>query len=496
MKNKISNLLSSLVLISGVEKFDDCLQKKENFLLEIDEVRAKISDLTNLINSNRYFDEDTYLLDKKTVLTIQNKVKKLQNDQSLLKDDLRKVIEQENFFNKKIEIGKENVEKYTELLKNISYKLVDKNVNLEYYEHLMEKNSAKLDYWNVFVKNLIKQKDSMDVTSDVLKASKDQIEYEINNLKERIIEINHDLENDFNYINKALKEEDESKLDELNKKIALLEKEFSDFLISVEYLSYEFLDLIEKENYIYAHSKLSEIVWKIEYIPYALENNFENLAFKQKLMKKEKFELTEKIKTNDYFNEYSNSFKSRLKDLNFLLEENRKDIIVIKKLINHIDKQRTFSLSSKINDLDIPEEILANYNGDLNHLIEYSVILKNTSLKYLEKYRDKLNDEIEFITKKLISKDGFVDESRRLKDIETIKELATNIEFVDHRLKHKINVYEAKENIETLLNSLDFENFVVDIPIDNSSELVFYKVINVVNLDENVIDLTGVGNEG
>lgn len=490
IKNKIYNLLNLLVDLTSKSSISDLENEKNKMLDEIDLTRKKINDLTKLMETNRYFDESAEILDKNTVVALQKKVKKLQSDEEILKTDLKKSIEDEKFYKEKIELGKENVDKYKELLKNISYKLVDKNVNLEYYNHLQSKNEERLDYWNNFVRKLEKELASKDNNSDILKSSKDNFEYEIKNLKQRILEINKNLENELNYFNHGLKQRDEIKLNELNKKIEKLEKEFEIMVTSVPYLANDFINLVNEESYIYAHSKLNEIIWEVEKVPYALITDYEMLIDKLKILKKEKNNLKEKIKNNDYLNEKSKYLKIRLKDIYYFLEENKKQIIEVKKTINYIDKEKVFELSSKINDLNLPEEMIANYNSDLNHLIEYSILLKNTSLKYLESYRKKLNEELDDISKKLALKDGLVDEDKKLKDIEKIKELSFDIDCISHRLDNKLDVYNIKETIDMLLDSIDFEYEIKT--KTKKTDLIYLKVVEIILPEDDIIDLTGV----
>lgn len=491
MKGKIYNLLQILINLSGEKSDIDLVSKKNQLIEEIDSTRNKINELSKLMESNRYFDEAAQNLDKNTVIALKNKIKTLKNDEKLIKIELKSVLETEKFYNEKINLGKLNVEKYAELLKNISYKLVDKGINLDFYNSLLTKNSGKLDYWNNFVKKQEKELSEKNSNSECLKAYKENFEYEINKYRDRIDEINHNIENDLNYFNRELKEQDEKAIKSLNEKIVSLEKEYDNTVDSVSYLGLELIELIDDESYIYAKSKLNEIVWKTESVPYILENNYEKLESNLKIMKKEKEVLRSNISNNDYLNDSYKKLNSRLKDLHYLLEDNKKDIIEVKKLINYIDKDRCFSLAAKINDLNESEEMLANYNADLNHLIEYSVILKNTSLKYLESYRKKLNEELDEISKKITLKDGLVDESKKLKDIESIKGLSEKIDHITNRLNNKGDLYEIRDNLEMLIDSMDFDYLIEVVP--HKDELVYLKVIEIIEpIRDDIIDLTGV----
>lgn len=495
MKEKIYNLLNLLIKVSNDNIDDNLVQTRNTLENDIKETRKKIIEHEKLMDSNRYFDESQQLLDKNTINELEKKSNYLKNEISSIKSKLKTAVETEKFLNEKISLGKENVEKYAELLKNITYKLVDKDVNLEYYDQLMNKNESKLDYWNKFVKT--NEKDWTEKSNIVteLKANKESYEYDLSKIREKIEETNHNLENELNYFNRELKEQDEKEHSKLNEIINNLEQSYDELINSVGFKALEFIELVDEENYIYAGSKLKEIIWKLEYIPYALDNNYENLENNLKNLKKEKNNIQIKIKNNDYLNENSKIQKNRLHDLNILLEQNRLHIIEVKKMINKIDKEKSFELSSKINDLDVDEEMLANYNFDLNHLIEYSIILKNTSLKYLEKYRKSLNEQIDEISKKLALKEGLIDEKRKLIDIDVIKDITRNIELIEKRLDNKINIYDIKDNIELLLNSIDFD-FEKELEkqeeVEEKSDLKFLKVINIVSPKNDIIDLTGV----
>lgn len=481
MKEKIYSLLEILIKFSGDKPDDQLLDKKNKLIEDIENTNEKINNTNKLIESNRYFDEITYSLDKNTIIALRRKIKQLQRDESDLKKSYKKIVEEEKFYNEKINLGKLNVEKYEELLKNISYKLVEKNIDTEYYNTLLNINSSKLDYWNNFVKKLVRELDEKSNYSTAVKANKENFDYEINRCRNRIDEINHNLENELNYFNRQLKEKDEKTLKNLKCELSKLENEYDTLSGSVSFLVLELKDLIEEKSYIYAKAKLNEIIWKLETVPYMLENNYEKLQSDVAGKKKDKELLKDKIANNDYLNGDCKILNDRIKDIHYLLEDNKEDILYVKKLISKLDKERGKKLFEKITNIDVDEDMLANYNADLNHLIEYTVILKNTSLKYLESYKKKLNEEMDELTKRISNKKGLVDEEAKLRDIETIKSLSFDIDSINHRLQNKGDVYEIRDNIEMYIDSLDFEVFLEETKKDN---LIYMKVVEIIPPEE------------
>ncbi|MFI3261034.1 MAG: hypothetical protein R3Y13_04925 [bacterium] len=475
MKDKIYDLIDSILSLVKTSEIKDIEDYKNKLVKKLDDKRELYIKLTSLLESDRYYDKETEELDKNTVQALQKKIKKLQTDEFVIKEEIKKIQEEEKVASEKILLGIENVDKYKELLKNISYKLVDNSLAFEYYNELNDNNVSKLDYWNNYLKKAEKDKEEKNNQILILRTNKDQFEYEIKNLRTRIEEINHDLENKFNYINQNLKEKDEKEYTILDREIVKLEKELNQILNSSEYIIHELRVLVKEENYIYAQSKLKELIAKIEFVPYVLDNNYEELELCLKNIKKEKIRLTEKIRKNDYLNKYSVQIKDRLKDVKELLRLNEIEINKVKEKIKILDQENTQSLSSKIEDLSISEELLAKYNGDLNHYIEYSVIIKNTSLKYLNSYNESLNKEILNLNEEIKNKKGFIDEDRKLIDIDIIKDLTEKIELIENRLKNRINIYEIRDNIELYLTSLDFQV----VKSFNNSDLKFHKVVRI-----------------
>lgn len=482
MKGRIYTLLQRLVNLSGENTDIDLLIEKNSLVENIDETRKKINHLNNMMQSNRYFDETAQMLDKNSLLALQHKVKNYKDSLNLVKLEIKKVSDNEIIILEKIELGKFNVEKYTDLLKNISYKLVDDDVNSVFYNDLLEKKSVKLDYWNGYLQKEEKKLINLRKDIDVLRANKDNFEYDINKSRDRIDELNHNLENDLNYLNRTLKEQDENEMIFLNKKINKLENDYDNLVDSVGFLGLELFNLIDEESYIYAKSKLNEIIWKLEKVPYITENNYDNLNMELKSLIKEKDSIKLRISKNDYLNSKSVVLLQRIDDINVALDENSKDIDNIKKIINEIENHKIINLNNSIIDLNLEEEMDAIYNYDLNHLVEYSLILKNTSLKFLESYRKKMTDELDKISKQLALKDGLIDETKKLQDIDNIKFLSEKINYINHRLENKEDIYDIANNLEILIDSIDFD-FLVFQDNDKDDNYEYLKVIEIIEED-------------
>ena len=486
MKNKILDIIDKLLKLSS-DTYNDGYKDKQEFLEEnIKDINIKIKNLEKKIENNNYVDNDLFIMDQGLVSAISKNIKKLDNNINYEKDNLAEIIKEKNFLNERLELSTDNFYKYKELIKNINYKLSDNKSNINYFNELLKRGELKLNYWKNDIKECEYKLSVVFNKENSVKARKENYEYERKNNKDKLNEVKSNLENELYYFDHSLKDKDEKKIVKLkedlknyNEKLSLLN---NDLIINYD----SFKEYVLNDDYENATFEFKAFIKKMKDIPFAVDNDYVKLESLLKNLKKEKNEINNRIKKNDYLSVSSKVYSARLNDLNHLLEDNKKDILEINKIITNLDKNRSFNLVTKITDLEVNEELLANYNSDLNHVIEYSVILKNTSLKYLESYKKRLLNEIEFIANKLSKKIDLIDENKKVRDINRIKKIGLDIAYIENRLENRIDINKLSDEVLMMLRSIDL----------TESTTNYIKVKNITHLDMQdesyIIDLTGV----
>lgn len=491
MKEKIYNLLDKMLLLSGNDLAE--LEEKEVKLKDkLDNIKQEIKKLQEMDNPNKYVDVKSKELDMSSLALTINEESGLLIIVKNYKLELKEITEHNKLLINKKNKANMNVEKYKELLKNISYKLVDKQSSNEVFNSLQEENYVKLDFWNKELLSITKELENTENLENKIRTEKENFEYELSNIQRKIDVLKEKLSSDDNYINKELSNKDEEKLQNLKLEQRHLEIEIKKILTTPEYLAKDFKIYIDINDYISAHNKLSEIKVVVELIPYNTVNNFAILEQELKDIKKNKEIIKRKIAKNDYQNDLSIAYTERLKDANNLLNTNKQGIQDLQKEIKKIEQEAS-TLASNTKKLDIPKEIVAFYDEDLNYTIEYSLILKNTSLRYLESYQSKLKEEIENISYQIKNNKDLCDEESKMIDINKIKDIDEKILFLKNRLNNKLNIQEIKDDMDLLIASMEFdgttEKIVVKEEVNDFLKVIKVEQIN--NENEEIIDLTG-----
>ena len=496
MKNKLNRLLNYLIEISAEDNTLPIDEELDIINSEIAKTKIEINNLKTVMESStRYYDEDAVALDKSAIKSLEKKIEKAKKNNELINEDVKILKEKSDLLLDKLTLARSNLEKYGDLLSNLTTKLIDKNINTEYYNNLIEKNSERLDYWGNLEKKHENERNKVVEEIDIYYSNKENNDVEIRRSTLRLEELMHSLSNELNYVNISLKNDDTENLKVLENKVAENESKFDVLNNSVRMLAFEFMNLIDENRPMYAYKKLDELILKIENIPYVKDNNFVDLESNLNSLENEELTLRKNIKKDNFLNDYAKTLHQRLTDMNRFMEDNRLRIIDVRKKINRLNKVTIKELSEKINSLDFDEEMLARYNSDLNHVLKYSIILKNNELDHLFKYKKKLQTEVNEISKKIFDKEGLIDEERKEAALLRHKEVVRDIDNIKKRLNKKLDISEIKSSIELILGTMnvDYKNITPERSknvktrkkevFDNYPGMKFLKVIKTLDMN-------------
>ncbi len=343
-------------------------------------------------------------------------------------------------------------------MKNSIYELIEKLFKISASEYHLNKVNTDLS-------NLDNKIDTLNKTINILK----------NNSNNQNIPLHGELE-----IKKAneLKDKHEKKLRNFIEELEVTEKKKLLLCTSPAYLACELKSLVENNKFTDAHNKLNELIVVVNEVPYVTESDKDFLEKQRKIFRKEYMDIQNRIKNNDYIGSKNAQLETRKKDLLNLNKFIEKEMDKLRIDIKKIDDTQIEQLANKVNTLVNNKELENEYNEDLNSLVEYTILVRNTSVKYLSTFKEKNDKNIVAINTELESKTNLYDEDKRLNDIKRIKEVASKLTYIENRIKHfDENIHTIKDEIDLILSSLEF---------DEEENTKFIPIREVINLDDDI----------
>ncbi len=475
MKNNVYELIKRLINLSGTnyttEEFNELLEKINK---EINDKMEKIALINKSMTSEKYFDESAEVMDKNTEISLQKKIKKDEKTLNNIKEKLANNYNDKERIAINLEVAKNNMEKYKELIKNLTSKLVANNQNKDNYERIINQNEKKLDLWLNEMRKLEKELEENLLEEELLRATKDDIEDILKNNKNKLRDIQKCLENELNYFDHDLKKKDQEELEKIKKELNKLEKDKLNLLTTPFCLANDLYNLVSINKYSEASLKLRELISVLETLPYINENDLNVLEIELKQLNKKFISLKERISKNVYSNQKDKYLTDRQDDLNTLLSDNENDIKKLENIIFEIDNKRVIDFFNKISTLEVPENMLSDYNENLNNLLEYSNLLNNFGIGFLKDFNQKIKDSLLKIEKEIEDENAKNDDSLKAKDIDEIKETDHGIRLIERRLQSEKSIEEIYEELELLLSSLEF---------DDEDDLQYLKVIDIIEVE-------------
>lgn len=514
MKKELRQSVAQLIELSEEEVLTETKIKEITLEKESkEEIQEGIKLLKQKIDKGKYFNYSQEKADKTTKSYIEDEIKQIKRRIILIKEDFKDIKNDKDKIDRVLQNAKSNSAVYIELLKNLTNKLVEQDVEKDYYEGIIRNTELKHDYWNKIINTQNNKMEKLLNKELLLNTQKEDLEYQLNLNLDKLSKVEVILSNEMNYYNHDERKIDEDRLREKEKDLKESTKKIKKYLSSAPFIGHELLIAIEEDNKKYAKLMLKDLLRASSINPYANVKDYQILENESRRLIQEKTRLQTKIKDNDYLNDNFYKHKNRLSDLEELQKVNLKNIDEINKIVKRIDFEETSKLNDKINNLNISEVMLADYSEDLNHLIEYSVILNNTSLKYLKSYDIRLENKIHEINEIIKLRTGLINEEDKIKDIEKIKLVTQAITYLKCRIQIGKTADELYKGVDIFIDSITDKN-------DNFSEYI--KVVKVIQLVpekpkkeptlrevleskneiqmpdftiDNVIDLTGVNNE-
>ncbi len=459
MKQKIYELID---LIGEICSDNIDIEHLKNELVSIDnKVDFNKNNINNIKKELKIKDYENIEQKEEDKIELKKQVSKYNKHKTELNDiknKLESVNKNKNKIFDNMSLAKDNIKTYSNLLQNLTNKIVEQDIDKEVYQLIIEENEHKLDFWKNKEAEYNSKYNEITIEDSLLRSTKEDMENELYFIKIKKDNLEQKITNVNNYFNHEQKKFDQSVIIEKEKIIKDLENKKLEIQTHIIFLISEFKEFISKNKFYEANLKFNEIWVLVSNTAYVLNDDFEELKLIAKNMQKEYLTIQNNIKVNNYALIGAEEINDRIYMIDIILEENKQNVKNLKDIINNVNNKKSINLWNTIKSLKTSEEIKTSYDKDLNHLLEYTNVLNTYGINFLNKYAVSLIQEKEKIKETLNDNKFTVDETRKLSDIQRIKEIAENLKIVNKKLDSKKEFQVMKHEIELLLESLEFED--------------------------------------
>ncbi|MBQ4584337.1 MAG: hypothetical protein IJA94_05575 [Bacilli bacterium] len=487
MHAKIIDLINLLVKMSGEkDNFKNLSEELTSLDNLLPELKNELEALTLSITDDKYFDASSEIIDRNIELSLK---KKINNLQEALNNEKEKI----ELVSKKTE---ESVIKYDLLNKRIAS--CESFINIlnsrfqndneveedSKYFRLLEQEKLRYEALNAEINDALKNKEDLLLKLEELEQIKENIQNNLNNEKKQLEEVKQSLADKSSYIDVKRKEEDLNKVKDIETKIENTEKRKEEILESIAYKAEQSKNLLlsEEEDKTEFLSTVSEITNKLNNLPYQSIEDEAILREELRQLESKKDELTTLIENKKYASSDLNVIEGRINYLesksNLITKEveaykSLESLIADEEIIKLTDilialreKAQTYEIAfseyelssntDKDYDLELEKynllnEIITNYENDLQNLISLSNNLNYHEIAKCESQLNDIQEEKDYLNKKKLLHSESINVIEKEKDRKELKDLVDNIERLNSRLRVGITPNQVLDQIEMLL---------------------------------------------
>lgn len=487
MHTKIIDLINILVKMSGqkdnIKNLNDELQYLDNLLPELNK---ELEVLTQSISDDKYFDASSEIIDRNIEISLKKKIsnltevlKKQKEKIEVLKQKTEQATEKCDLLNKRIV----SCETFINIL-NSRLQTENDNEGDSKYLKLLEQEKKRYDALTDEINQALIQKEELMNTLSEQENVKEEIESNLDNENNQLQDVQRSLSNKSSYVDILKKEEDISKVKELELKIKNTKNRKEEILNSIVYTAERAKTIllnkeIDKKPFM---ESISEITNELNTYPYLKIEDEAILREELRQLESKKDELTTIIENKKYTSSDINFIEERLSYLEEKINILNKEIDAYKSIENIIDneeitkltdiliglreqaKDYEFSFSAHENDkksnvpqeselekYNILNELITNYENDLQDAIALSNRLNNQYIINCEKKLVKIREEKDCLNKKKLLHSDSVNLIEKEKDRKELKAILENIENLNMRLNINITPNQVLDQIEMLL---------------------------------------------
>ncbi len=473
--------------------------------LEISELKDELVVLRESKEGGKYFKISEKQVDENIKVSLEAKIKKQEKAIKKLQKEIDSVLDDEANLHNKIVKVKDEIHLSNEYMDTIHNRLVSiiELSTKEYYETVLKEEEEKAKNLNIHLEELEKKdRDALD-SLNYLNQAMEEMNQKLEDEKSRLAETKNNLGSQNSYIDEELKDQDDKRMQELQRRISTLETRRLEIITDPAMIASEAKEFIMRDDRANALSKIQELVTIVRSKPYMdIPSSNELTAMLQEeeeAATNARDEFASLIDTKNYSSGDTEVIEERIKYLNSeisLLENKIKnakeeitniDNVQFKELTMHL--QNTMEVYSQLQDelaeykiiietenddktpkrrailsaaydrkqkeLEDVLNIIEHYKMDQKVLVNKAYLLETESIRQYESEISAHKQEIremEFLLENVSkAKDVLAIEN----DKQKLKDLDAAVKNIKHRQKYGQTPSEIYDEIEISLGTMD-----------------------------------------
>lgn len=468
MHTEIFNNIDILIkMADSTNNIDDISTELITLKKEIDIKKNEIEDLTSLITESRYFDASLELVDKNIEISLKNKITRLNKKIKALKNTIEEIKETEKSMHSNISSLKNKLSKNSAYIKTLEVK-VQTSTNNSYYKDLLESELANVKLLEEELNTKEAKYQEILKNLELNNQALVELNTKLSNEKQRLSEVEASLTNPNSYIDEDLKQNDNKKLDTLNKELAKLESRKIELLTDASMIAADAKEFVASNNAEAAIDKIKELVTIVKAKPYMDVASKSLLEEELDKKESERSELSNLIDSKNYNGFNSNAIQNRIGYLNKEIAANKEQIDIYQNRINVIDDYINNTLGLTIKDLEkeiyLNETVLNDYRSmyeDKSKSVKIKANLENAITKK-EKEKKVLDGLLLSYKENMLAK---IAETNTLNDLintykSQIEDYSTELEnlekltLLDFKTKDLIEEEHDKDRLKALTEEI------------------------------------------
>ncbi len=478
---------------------------------ELKEVESEISELKDELVVLRESREDKYFkvsekqVDENIKVSLEAKIKKQERAIKKLQKEIDTIVSEEADSHNKIVKLKEDIHSSKEYVDELNKRImtITDVATKDYYESVLEDEQTKIKDLESNLKEMEKQENQYLDELNELNSEMESLNTNLLNDNARLEETKETLNSQNSYIDEELKEQDDKKMQELQKNISALEKRRLEIITDPAIIASDAKEFIIKDEKSNALTKLQELVTIVKSKPYMdIPSSNELTAMLQEeeeTATTARDEFASLIDTKNYSSGDTEVIEERIAYLNDSIKDLEKKIKASKEEIREIDDKKFKELTThlahtletyeqlekelaeykiiietenedktpkrrailaaayerKQKELEDVDKIIEHYKNNQKELMKKAYLLENEYVKNYEEEIDQHRQEIRLMEFLLENASKAKDVLAIENDKQKLKDLDAAVKNIKHRQKYNQTPSEIYDEIEVQLGTMD-----------------------------------------
>ena len=446
MQKEIIDKIHLLVSMSDTPNNYETLQE-ELLLLEkrIEVQKDKVRALKKGISENTYMKASDRIIDENIKIGMENRLQSCQEDLDLLKEQLDRLLTEEEKAHDEIERGKKEQTQLNSFLEALELKMKtigskDKDV-FGRYEKMIDNTTKELKQLEESLKEKEKEYQGICDRLERMGSRREDIEERMAKEKMQLEEINSLLANPNSYVDQKTKKEDEKRIDSMTDELEAMEHRKLEIITDPAYIAYDAVKLVMEEDYASALNKIKELVTIVQSKPF-MEYDASELDDLLESKTSERDALASQVENKTYIDGNLTIKEARLKFLSEVRQDIEAEMQDLQKKIEKIDTVKVPKISEYVSEVKKEREALRKEILDYQDVIasnkEFKTPKKEASLRaFLRQKQEELDHLEEYVFAFEQDLENLVIESKELEEVElgNLQKKLSQIDVEEKKIK-------------------------------------------------------------